>query len=69
MEEYECPPGFYIKPESRAAPFNLPKIRDTEFEMLQLDEETFLKFVAKEGLQKSYQPGRGLFNAIKNWLP
>ena len=68
VEEYECPPGFYIKPESRTAPFDLPKIRDTEFEMLQLDEEAFLKFVAKEGLQKSYQPGRGLFNTIKNWL-
>lgn len=68
VEEYECPSGFYIKPESRTAPFNLPKIKETDFEMVQLDEEGFRTFVAKEGLKKNKPSTKGLLKTIKEWL-
>jgi hypothetical protein len=51
VEEYECPPGFYIQPEAQIAPFKLPKVRNTNFKMIQLNEATFLDFAKKNKLR------------------
>jgi hypothetical protein len=47
VEEYECPSGYYVKPEARNSPHDLPKIKNTDFKMVQLDEKAFLFWAKK----------------------
>lgn len=65
VEEYECPSDFYVKPEAQNAPFDLPKIKNTDFKMVQLDEEKFLRFAKKEGLVRGEAQKKSILNRIK----
>lgn len=68
VEEYDCPPGFYVKPEARIAPLNLSKIKDTGFEMVQLDEDGFLYWTKKSKLYNKNKKDDSIFTKIKNVL-
>jgi hypothetical protein len=68
VEEYECPPGFYIKPESTKAPLPLNKLRDTDFKMTQMDEATFIAFAKKNGLIKPGSIHSKISKFISKWM-
>jgi hypothetical protein len=52
VEEYECPSGFYIKPESRTAPFNLPKIKILILKWYSWMRKAFLHLLNKKTIKK-----------------
>ena len=67
VEEYECPSGFYIKPEAQKGPFDLPKIQDTGFKMVQLNEDEFLQFTRKNQL-KGAKITTGIFSKLRSFF-
>ncbi len=68
VEEYECPSGYYVKPEARNSPHHLPKIKDTDFKMVQLDEKAFLSLVFSKGLSNNNHQSKGVLKTIKDWF-
>jgi hypothetical protein len=65
VEEYACPSGFYIRPEAQKGPFDLPKIKDVAFEMVQLNEEQFISFARKHKFTPAKREA-SLFNKLKS---
>jgi hypothetical protein len=68
IEVYVCPPDFYIHPESRKGPFNLPKVKNADFTMKQLDGKEFLSYIRKQHIQLSVGSSTSIWDWMRKWM-
>lgn len=62
VEVYKCQSEYYAKPEAKEAPHHLPKIKDTDFKMVQLDENDFLYWAHKSNMCEGNKKERSILS-------
>lgn len=70
VEEFECHNEYYITEEAKHGPSDLPKIKDVDFEIRQVDENEFYELAAikKPSNTDTESESGGLWNKVKELL-